>query len=257
MKDTPDTAASEQPVGPASPAPSVHRFYCKHLPSGRALSDSIIQLERNQAEHAHRVLRLRANDPVELFNGEGTVASGRIERDGRVQLERLEQRFRTAPTIDLAVALPKGGRADDLVPALSQLGINRLIPLRSARGLRTPRPQRLERFEKAAIESAKQCRRDYLLRVDAPAAMETILREDHDLRLLARPDGTALPLRPLSGTKRVLILIGPEGGWTTEELEMAERHGCLPWKIGPHVLRIETAAAAAAAIARYLSLAEP
>ena len=254
MKNTPDSAASEPPIDPASPAPSIHRFYCKHLPSGRGLSDSIIQLERDQAEHARRVLRLRANDPVELFNGEGTVATGRIERDGRVQLERLEQRFRAEPAIDLAVALPKGGRADDLVSALSQLGINRLIPLRTARGIRTLRPQRLERFEKTAIESAKQCRRDYLLRIDAAATMETILGKDHDLRLLARPDGTALPPRPLSGTERVLILIGPEGGWTTEELQMAERHGCLPWKIGPHVLRIETAAAAAAAIARYTFL---
>ena len=82
-----------------------------------------------------------------------------------------------------------------------------------------------------------------------------MLSNAYDLRLIATPDGQAPQSlnRQLREAKHVLLLIGPEGGWTDTELSIALKAGCVPWWLGRHVLRIEIAATAAVAIARYLA----
>lgn len=231
-----------------------HRFYCNALGTfGEGLSDELVTLDGDQDHHARTVLRLRIGDPVELFDGEGTAAEGALESGGCVRITAVRHVKRRMPTIDLAVAMPKARRADDMVTALSQVGVDRLVPLRTTHGVAQPGPGRIERFARAAIESAKQCRRDFLMRIDPITTLNDLLAQQHDLRLIGHGEAEAVNWPGLAEANRVLILIGPEGGWTADELQQARSHGCVPWRLGPHVLRVETAAVAAASIARHLA----
>jgi 16S rRNA (uracil1498-N3)-methyltransferase len=227
-----------------------------------------VDLDEAQSSHARRVLRLGVGDTVGLFDGAGTVATGRIaeaRRTVRVEIMERHERPRPTPTIDLAVAVPKGGRADVLVEEASQLGADRLIPLISQRSVVQPKKGKLGRFERLAVESAKQCGRAWVMEVDPPTELRTLLKQsDHDVRLFAdtqarpetaghgadHPDETN-PVEAARRAEHVLVLIGPEGGWTGKERRSASEAGCLSWRLGPNVMRVETAAAAALAILRH------
>ncbi|MEX2213270.1 MAG: RsmE family RNA methyltransferase [Phycisphaeraceae bacterium] len=246
----------------------MQRFLCDQLKGlaagegGQHLSDASVALSAEESHHAVRVLRLKAGDWVELLDGSGRVAEGTIEQAGRkvtvrVASMRTEQALK--PRLDVAVAIPKGPRADAMVEQLSQLGVDRLIPLRTTRSIVDPRDNKLERFSRAAMESAKQCGRAHMMRVEPTADFgPSLLSLDHDLRLFASTadaDDKSVDER-LRETCRVLVLIGPEGGWTVDEADAAKNAGCVPWRLGPHVMRIETAAVAAAAIVRRITWTE-
>ena len=253
----------------------MHRFHCPLLssvvrdpgasappaPDGPVLLDTAddarVRLDQAQSHHAATVLRLGEGAEVELFDGEGLIGRGVIRKAGRavdVALRQVQRMARPQPALDVAATLPKGPRADAMIPALSQLGVDRFVPLRCERSVVDPRPAKVQRFAAAAIESAKQCGRAYVMHVAAPTDLAAVLSEDHDARLIAAPGAgtpTDLPGR-LTSARHVLVLIGPEGGWTDEERAAAEGAGAASWSLGPHVMRIETAACAAAAIVRYL-----
>jgi 16S rRNA (uracil1498-N3)-methyltransferase len=135
-----------------------------------------------------------------------------------------------------------------MVNQISQLGVDELVPLRTARSIVDPRDKKLDRFRKAAVESAKQCGRDHVMAIADTADLTTALSRPCDMKLLADPAGDPLPSLDKAGD--VLVLIGPEGGWTDDERQQAQAGGCATWRFAAHVLRIETAAAAAAAIVR-------
>jgi 16S rRNA (uracil1498-N3)-methyltransferase len=237
----------------------MHRFHCPSLAAAAlpGLSDAVIELDKDESHHAAKVLRLKGGDGVALFDGEGTVGEGTIERVASRVTVRVATARRVAPlvpAIDMAVAIPKGPRADVLIDQLSQLGCDRVIPLRARRSIVDPRETKLDRFARAAVESAKQCGRAYVMKIEPAADFAAPLLEGpHDLRLIALPECTSEPALNdrIGAAQRVLILIGPEGGWTQDEIALAKACGCEPWTLGPHVMRIETAAAAAAAVMRY------
>lgn len=232
-------------------------------PGQPLLSGSLVPLDPQQSHHAKRVLRLEANDPVELFDGQGTVGRGVIvaEPSGfMVRLTELHTIPPLTPTINIAAATPKGPRAGEMVNQLSQLGADRYIPLHTHRGIVRPKASRIEHLMRVAIESAKQSQRAYLMAINQSETLTTVLDQPYDLRLIAQPTSphtTQQTLAQLAGriasAKRILILIGPEGGWTDDELQTAQQAGCLAWRLGPNVLRVETAATTAVAIARHMA----
>ena len=248
----------------------MHRFYHTELPtpdkpsdiplSRTALSDCdhIVKLDKEQSHHLRRVLRLAPGDNIELLDGKGTVAAAVIEDchdQATVRINEVVLVPPARPTLDLAVCMPKGPRADDMVNQLSQLGVDRLIPLLTQRSVVKPGRGRLDRFRRAAIASIKQCGRPYLMHIDSPGPVADLLGGDHDLKLIADPVAEPVEDMPtrIGKTDRILVLIGPEGGWTESESEAAVRSGCIGWSFARHVLRIETAAMAAAAIVRHLT----
>lgn len=246
----------------------MHRFHFPHpasIPGVAAatetpvLSDALVELEKEESHHAAKVLRLRVGEAVSLFDGNGVLAEGVIERLGSrvaVRMKRVHRALPIAPRIDVAVALPKGARADVMIEQLSQLGCDSIIPLRTRRSIVDPRETKLDRFARAAIESAKQCGRAHVMTIAAPISFGPALwKGSHDLRLIASPGGTsheAVNVQ-LRSAKHVLILIGPEGGWAEEELKDAGEARCEAWALGPHVMRIETAAVAAVTVVRYVT----
>jgi 16S rRNA (uracil1498-N3)-methyltransferase len=217
-------------------------------------------LDREQTYHARKVLRLGVGQSVDLFNGRGLEAVGQITGSGTEAcfiVDVFEATFTDPPRprIDLAVSLPKGPRCEQLIEQASQLGADRLIPLRTERSIVEPREAKMQRLQKIAIESAKQCQRPWVMQVEPTTAYEPLLEESYDVGLLAMPGGnTAESLaQMLADASSVLILIGPEGGFTDLEVHIALTAGCVRWTISPHILRIETAAAVAIGVTRYLA----
>jgi 16S rRNA (uracil1498-N3)-methyltransferase len=211
------------------------------------------ELVGDEARHLARVLRAQVGDSIIVFDGRGDAWPARVTAIGRdrVGLDVGPPLAPPAPPLPLtlAVALPKGDRQKWLVEKLTELGCGRLVPLVTTRGVAEATPAAIERLGRAAIEACKQCGRNTLLEIAPPATLAAVLaaRDPGALALVADPAGE--PFGPLladhAGT--VLALVGPEGGFTPEELAAAEAAGCRRASLAPHILRVETAAIAVAA----------
>ena len=193
---------------------------------------------------------------MQLIDGDGRRAMATLgERTTQGQpctVTDLQQFDRPRPIIELATAIPKGPRADTMVNDLAQLGVDTLIPMTTRRSVVDPGENKIERFRKAAIAASKPSLRPWLLRVDAKSAFDRVLTCAADLKLITDPDGQPLAglAHDITAVSTARILIGPEGGWHTDELVAAEQAGFVRWRISPNVLRVETAAAAAVAVLR-------
>jgi 16S rRNA (uracil1498-N3)-methyltransferase len=224
------------------------RFFLATSPvDGRA------ELVGDEARHLARVLRAAIGDAVAVFDGRGSEWPARVTAIGRdrVGLEVGPPLAPPAPPLPLtlAVALPKGDRQTWLVEKLTELGCGRLVPLVTTRGVAEATPAAIERLGRAAIEACKQCGRNTLLEITPPVTLAAVLaaRDPGVLAVVADPAGE--PFGPLLAghAAAVLALVGPEGGFTAEELAVAEAAGCRRVSLAPHILRVETAAIALAA----------
>lgn len=232
------------------------RFYCPDPPEGKRF-----WLRRDEARHLARVSRHGPGDLVELFDGQGFATVARVVAVGSDRVE-LEAEGPPLPAVvppcrlTLATAIPKGDRFDWLVEKATELGVRRLIPLITERSVVDPRGSKLDRLRRTVVEACKQCRRSDLMALDPPRRWSE-LREAAESgggsRLIALQSG----LRPggwpvLAAGGEVLLAVGPEGGFTANEVERAMEDGWVPIRLAPHVLRIETAGIAgiAAILAR-------
>jgi 16S rRNA (uracil1498-N3)-methyltransferase len=210
-----------------------------------------------EAHHLAAVRRFAAGDRVVLFCGDGNEYPAEILAVGKKQVTLTvsvavpvsrEVGFR----LEIAAALPKGDRGDFLVEKLTELGATRLVPLVTARAVVRPGESRVENLRRAVIEASKQCGRNVLMRVDPPAAWEAFLRAA-DLpatRYLLHPAISAgvNPAARSNPPADVVVAVGPEGGFTDDEVAAAVAAGWRPVSLGPRVLRVETAAVAAAVL---------
>ena len=222
------------------------------------LSAPTVELTKDESHHAFKVLRLSPGQTIGLFDGAGTTATANIVNlASRVNVHITSAQSHPVPAkrLTIASAIPKGPRADAMIDQLSQTGCDEVIPLRSARSIVDPRDAKLERFQRGCVESAKQCGRAHLMTIAPSMSLHELLRSsEHDLKLIGLPEATSVLSREtVASARHILILIGPEGGWLDEEIHDAKEAGCIAWCFGPHVMRIETAAIAAAALVRYLA----
>jgi len=226
------------------------RFYVNcPLAAGR------VKIHGPEAHHLAGVMRLRPGDPVCLFNGDGHEYPATVLAVDRhsVDLEVIgvesphrELSFR----LEVAAPLPKGDRAQFLLEKLTELGVAAFVPLRTGRSVVHPGDFRLEKLRRFVIEASKQCGRNVLMEV-APVTewKEYCRRQDAaSTRFLAHP-GSSSDLNPLAiPTNQDLVLaVGPEGGFTEEELKATQENNWRFVTLGPRILRIETAALALAA----------
>ncbi len=195
-------------------------------------------LDDATVHHLRRVLRLRDGEPITVTDGAGSWRGGafvrdRLEPDGQVNVEPKPE-----PLLTLATALPKGERAEWLVQKTTEIGVDRIVLVDADRsvvrwdGDRTTR--NLDRLRRIAAEAAMQSRRVWLPEIDGLRPVGDVL----DGMVAAEPGGRALR------SSDVAIAVGPEGGWTDDELALAGDRISL----GPHVLRVETAAVVAATL---------
>lgn len=213
-------------------------------------------LTGSEVHHLAGVMRAKVGDEITLFDGSGHEFQGRIEalKKDRCELAILEKREvsrEPALAITAGVALPKGERQKWLVEKLTELGVTQLVPLLTTRGVVQPGEQAAARLRRSVIEASKQCGRNRLLEIAPAIAAEAWFAATpaSELRLLAEPAGE--PFANLQSEicqrQSVHIAIGPEGGFTTAEVDAAKAAGWSPVSLGRSILRIETAAIALAA----------
>jgi 16S rRNA (uracil1498-N3)-methyltransferase len=212
-----------------------------------------VLVEGPEAHHLRTVCRRRPGDAVCLFNGDGREYPARVvslDRRG-VTLEVLgiespqrERGFR----LEVAAPLPRGDRAQFLVEKLTEIGVTDFVPLRTTRSVVHPREAKHQKVERHVIEASKQCGRNVLLRVGPLTAwLDYCRRGDLPARkLLGHPGAMALPEAAAVDT---VVAVGPEGGFTEEEVEAAQAAGWGLLSLGPRILRVETAAIVLATLA--------
>jgi len=223
-----------------------------------------VALPEAEARHM-RVLRLAAGMEVAVFDGAGRSAVARLaetlEGPG-AELVSLRASVVAAGRLILALAWPKGKRAALLVEKCSELGVNVILPVRYARSVvrKAEGSESLARLRRIAAEAAKQCGRNDEPEIGAERPFSLLLAEEaqHALALLLDAHADSLladALLERRGSLRkqtVLLIVGPEGGLAPEELAAAAAAGVVSVRLARHVLRVETAALAACAIAGAL-----
>ncbi len=211
-----------------------------------------VELDPQQSKHAWKVLRMQTGDRVELVDGTGQLAVGQITQCKpvmAVEIQEVSQVPPLLPRITLACAMPKGGRADDMVNQLCQLGVDELIPINTERSVVEAKPNKLDRFERIIAEASKQCGRTHGMMISQPMDLKGLAQRPFDEKRIGLPTGEQIDV-PNSQIKTMLMLIGPEGGFTDDEIQWALEQGFRSWQFAPYVLRIETAAVASVAILR-------
>ena len=227
------------------------RFFLEPPPAdGRAT------LTGDEARHLTRVMRAAVGDSLELFDGRGGAWQAEVMRLGRQEVELAilaeipAAEPHTATTLTIAAALPKGDRQKWMVEKLTELGAARLVPLSTARSVAEATPSALNRLRRQVIEACKQCRRNTLLEIAEPQSLAEACdsRGAGTLGLLTDPAGPPAGRLLTPPPTSILALIGPEGGFTPEERQRALDSGFTAIRLGPHILRVETAAIAIAAV---------
>ncbi len=219
------------------------------------LSDRAV-LAGAEAHHLLHVLRAKTGTRVTLFDGSGWEFEAVVERTSRSEVEltiagrrEIDREVRVAVT--LGVALPKGERQKWLVEKAVELGVARLVPLETERGVAQPVENALECLRRSVIEASKQCGRNRLMEIAEPRTWPAFLRQwqAEPCRLVAHPDKsnarTRCTLLPAQVKTPHLPLA--RRGATDEEAALAITHGWQLVDLGPRILRVETAALALAA----------
>jgi 16S rRNA (uracil1498-N3)-methyltransferase len=236
------------------------RFFISPPVDGAAVT-----LTGPEAHHLAHVLRAKAGDTVSLFDGSGREFMARINsiKKHAIELTIEEQRMvnrESTVSLALAVALPKGERQRWLIEKVVELGVARLVPLVTNRGVAQPVDAALVRLRRAVVEASKQCGRNRLMEIAEPCRIDDLILNtpSSQLRLIAHPGGQPLreiwPLSESAGAiHQMVAAVGPEGGFTDEEAAIAKNAGWITASLGLRILRIETAAIA---IAAWASLGE-
>ncbi len=235
----------------------MNRFFIEDI----KLVDSYIILDDlAQLHHLKDVLRLKPKEVVTVFDRQGNEYIVLINEIG-VKAAKLEVKEKKIPDnsgikITIACAIPKNVKMDDIVDKLTQLGVECIIPLETERVIvrlnKQKKLERLKRWEKISLSALKQSQRSKFVNIHPIVAFKDLVlaAKDFDLKLIPTLEGERKTLKELfnclSGRiENVLVLIGPEGDFTPEEVVLAKESGFLPISLGKGVLRVDTAAIAA------------
>ena len=201
-------------------------------------------LTPQQQHYLLRVLRLRDGDKFIIMDGMGKWWLARLQGEQGEVLEPLEVKTELPVAITLMMALPKGNGFDEIVRCCTELGVTCIAPVLSDRTLLNPSPQKLERWQRIASEAAEQSERAVVPTILQPVAFNTAIKETtatHRYICEARGDYPHLQQVINKTANEIIIAIGPEGGWTNQELEIAIASGFQPISLGRRILRAVTA----------------
>lgn len=233
----------------------IPRFYQPEaLPSG-----TTITLNDNAARHAINVLRLHIGAPLELFDGHGNAFAARLEQRNPARV-RIIEAHPVSPTpalnIELMQALSRSTKMDWVIQKAVELGASVITPVTAARSVLRVDAKKAEKkrthWHSIAVSACEQCGRNWLPTIHAPTALNKALTSNTGAALKLMLDGEA-PASSLaaSAPSHTRVLIGPEGGLTAAEKDLAVAAGFTPVRLGPRVLRTETAAIVSLAVLQY------
>ncbi len=211
-----------------------------------------IQISGAEAHHAVRVKRINTGQKIGLIDGCGRIASATLtdiagsKSKPRITIEiaQITRHPKPTPAVEIWSALPKGDRLDRMIDQISQIGVAAYRPLLCDRSQRKPDTIRTDKLERIAVEAAKQCRRPWVLDIQAPISFADAIKDPD--AVIADASGDHFVQE--SAKSRVVLLIGPQGGWSDDEREQFAALSLPTYRFGLYVLRIEAAACAASAI---------
>lgn len=221
--------------------------------SAEPIDDTSVTLAGSEAHHLLHVMRAQPGLELIVFDGQGGEFAAEVVECKRstveVQVGERQDIERELPfKLTLAIALPKGDRQRWLLEKCTELGVARIIPLQLARSAsKGSKNEKQEKLTRYVIEASKQCGRNRLMEITEPTNWVTYLDETTTgRRLLAHPGGKSLSETAEEKSQRdpVQIAVGPEGGFTDEEVAQATNVGWEMIGLGERILRIETAALA-------------
>jgi 16S rRNA (uracil1498-N3)-methyltransferase len=232
-----------------------------HVPE--AAPGARLPLPEHTAHHARDVLRLRAGDEVRIFDGRGSEFDAVLEEVSRHQVNaRLSGPVAALPesALHIVLALPplKGDRMELVIQKATELGAASVWPVVTTRTDAAGRPalqgSRQERWEKVASGAAEQCGRATVPEIAPTATLDTLIaRPFEGARVVLVEDGSGAAPATWPRAAAVLLLIGPAGGWDKHEVERLVAAGFVRARLGPRILRAETAAIAALAAVQVLA----
>jgi len=207
-------------------------------------------LPEEEAHHVLKVLRGRDGDALEVVDACRRLFVAEL-RGGReaVILEALEAPEEGEEEISLYQAVPKGGRMDLVVEKTAELGVTRIVPLVTERGIVEPGSGKVERWRRVAEAAARQSLRMGVPEVLEPMPFAEAIRRAGEGGVLLHNDAGLSTLEDVVGS-RASLFVGPEGGWSEEEIGLAMEAGLALAQLGPYRLRSETAGMVAVARAR-------
>jgi 16S rRNA (uracil1498-N3)-methyltransferase len=241
----------------------MRRFF---IPS-HSLSGDSPAITGDDAGHIKNVLRLKPGDVIELIDGTGLECEARIVRlsPGRVDVSILQRSFAELQSpirLIIAQAVLKDNKPDDIIRQITELGIHEWVPYIAHRSVPVLDAKRIiarkKRWEKIAIEALKQCRRSKLLKISDLLTFDTMLSygADCDIKLIFWEDESPskpfeLPDLIASPVQSAMAIIGPEGGFTPDEIAAARAQGYTTVSLGPRILKADTATLAVSTLLQY------
>lgn len=221
----------------------------------------------DQARYLTTVLRMKQGDPLRVFNGTGWEYMAVIRRQTAEGMELAITEQYAMPAADIHItlcqAIPKAEKLDGIIRHATELGVERIVPFFAERSVPRWAQERLlgkrQRWQKIAAEASRQCGRSDIPEIGEIVTFERMLHAvpEGGLRLIPWEEETTTGIGAVlrdparSGIKEFTLVIGPEGGFSAEEIQQATRAGFLSVSLGRRVLRVETASLALLAILQY------
>ncbi len=226
------------------------RYFVPDLPTQAASVD----LPSPEAHHAIHVMRVAAGDEITLFDGKGHESQATIARVGRSECccavqPTAEVDREPTRSIHLGIALPKPDRAREMIERLTELGVKSVTPIVAERTQRPPSDSVIEKLRRGVIEACKQSGRNLLLQIrPTQTATEFFSQPPCQTRWIAHRSEVSVGIKSATESREITVAIGPEGGWSDEEVGCAAGHEFRSVDLGPRIYRIETAATVVAAL---------
>lgn len=234
----------------------MHRFFIAQ--------DQIPVITGSDVHHIKDVLRLNVGDQLELLDGTGKIYSAKISKikKDKIVCQILSSGAREVEPglkVTLAQCLPKARKMDLIIQKCTELGVHQIVPTLSERSI--ARGEKLTRWRKIAREAAEQSGRSVIPEIFSLSSFEDVIKMNgqFDLKLIPWElekentlKNTLATGRPADRkTGRLLVLVGPEGGFSQKEIESARSAGFIPISLGPRILRAETAGMAILSMINY------
>ena len=241
----------------------MHTFYV----SPSQISNNIATITGSEHHHLRNVLRTKSGEIVRMIDGKGNVYTGQILETNNAQISSkariLSHEFHAivSPKLTLFQGLPKSDKMELILQKTTELGVTQIVPLHSEYALQKPSQNRYERWHRVLISATKQSERAWLPELcNAREFNATLAQLDKfSLRLLLSPhrdkesqvQHIQTVLRGGSRPDSIALFVGPEGGFSDQEVTSAIESGCTLTTLGRNILRTETAAIVAVAVAAY------
>lgn len=241
----------------------MHTFY---VPPPQIHTDTATITDSEQ-HHLRNVLRLTPGATIRIIDGQGNVYTAEVldigtnRKPSEARVLTHEFHASLLPALTLFQGLPKNDKMELILQKATEIGVTHIVPVYSEHTLHKPSQNRYQRWHRVVISATKQCKRAWLPKLCDPQTFEASLTQldKFSLRLILnpylahepRPQHIKTVLREVSQPTSIALFVGPEGGFSNQEVTAAIQSGCVPVTLGTNILRTETAAIVAIAIAAY------